>query len=325
MNRSLVLPLLLLVACAPAVMPRTALKSNWGAASCPAEAIAADTSGGGVVYFACQVRRPAHVLANSPPPSYPKIMEWAGAEGDVRMQFVVDTHGAVQPSSVRMQRTSHELFTLAARAALRASRWQPAVRRGRAVSQLVVHTYVYQLAKDSAGPCTPTDSPKTETVVCGHVPPTYRTVPAYRTHQDEPVDQAARIGRLPVLAPLRATGTPCGTALPITAELQRDGIESGVLVRDTLLARTVSLALTADGHAKVLLAMMSDSTGAQRRELETVTVVLGPDGRVLTGSRSAMTSGTPSRASEDRRGGLLPADTAQAIALAAAIRACGRR
>jgi len=108
------------------------------------------------------------------------------------------------------------------------------------------------------------------------------------------------------------------------AELRRQGVTSGVLASDTAISRIVSLAMTADGHAKMLMAMMSDSTGARRREQESVTVFFGADGQVANGSRSAMTSGVPSRLSEDRRAGLLPTDTAQALALATAVRKCGR-
>ncbi|WP_269141201.1 hypothetical protein [Gemmatimonas groenlandica] len=43
------------------------------------------------------------------------------------------------------------------------------------------------------------------------------------------------------------------------------------------------------------------------------------------GTRIAATTGVPARLSEDRRGDLLPTDTAQALALVTAVRACGRR
>lgn len=136
--------------------------------------------------------------------------------------------------------------------------------------------------------------------------------------------QDARIGRLPLLAPLTTTMAKC-RPLPIDEGLRRRGVASGVMASDSVLSRTVSLALTSDGHAKMLIALMSDSTGERRREMETVTVFFDAAGRVVMGSRTAASTGVPARLSEDRRGGLLPSDTAQAIALATAVRACGRR
>ena len=136
--------------------------------------------------------------------------------------------------------------------------------------------------------------------------------------------QAARVGRLPVLAPMRASALHC-QPLPMNADLRRLGVATGVMARDSVLSRTVSLAMTADGRAKLLIAMMSDSTGPKRRELETVTVTFDTAGRVVSGWRHASTRGVPARLSEDRRSDLLPADTASALALANAMRSCGRR
>jgi hypothetical protein len=136
--------------------------------------------------------------------------------------------------------------------------------------------------------------------------------------------QDARIGRLPVLAPLRTAMATC-RPLPVDEGLRRQGVASGVMASDSALSRNVSLALTSDGHAKMLIAMMSDSTGVRRREMEKVTVLFDAAGRVVFGSRTAATTGVPARLSEDRLGGLLPSDTAQALALANALRACGRR
>lgn len=135
--------------------------------------------------------------------------------------------------------------------------------------------------------------------------------------------QAARVGRLPVLAPLSAASTTCRPT-PLNEDMRRQGVTSAVLASDSANSRSVSLVMTSDARPKVLFAMMSDSTGERRREAEIVWVHFDADGRVASGSRSAMTEGVPARLSEDRRAGLLPADTAQAIALANALRACGR-
>ena len=131
--------------------------------------------------------------------------------------------------------------------------------------------------------------------------------------------QPARMGRLPLMEPLRSATIRCRTDLPLTAELRRQGMTSILEATDTVTGRSMSLLLSSGGHTKMLMSMMSDSIGA-RHEIEIVTVFFLPDGRVLRGSRMAMTSGVPARLSEDRRAGLLPADTAGAVALARNIR-----
>ena len=133
--------------------------------------------------------------------------------------------------------------------------------------------------------------------------------------------QVARIGRLPVLAPMRAATTSC-RSLPVNRELRDRGITGGVMARDSVARRLASIGTTANGRVKTLSAMMSDSTGPHRSEMESVFIVFDAEGRVQSGSHSAMTGGTPARLSEDRRGGLLPSDTAQAVALAKALAAC---
>jgi hypothetical protein len=63
---------------------------------------------------------------------------------------------------------------------------------------------------------------------------------------------------------MRASATHC-QPLPVNAEMRRLGVVSGVMARDSVLSRTVSLAMTAEGRATMLIAMMSDSTGPKRR------------------------------------------------------------
>ncbi|MBM3908840.1 MAG: hypothetical protein FJ363_12305 [Gemmatimonadetes bacterium] len=133
--------------------------------------------------------------------------------------------------------------------------------------------------------------------------------------------QAARIGRLPVLAPMRAATTVC-RALSVNAELRKRGITGGVMAQDSGARRLVSIGTTSSGRVRTLHALMSDSTGPKRSEMESVSVRFDAEGRVQAGTHSAMTGGTPARLSEDRRGGLLPSDTAQAVALAAALLKC---
>jgi hypothetical protein len=57
---------------------------------------------------------------------------------------------------------------------------------------------------------------------------------------------------------------------------------------------------------------------AKRRESESITIFFG-NGRPSSGERLALTSGTPSRLSEDRRSPLFPGDTAPAANLARSV------
>lgn len=134
--------------------------------------------------------------------------------------------------------------------------------------------------------------------------------------------QLARIGRLPLLVPLRSGRFGCKTIQP-SAQLQKRGVARTLTVLDTAARRSITLGVTEAKQPHMLMAMVRDETG-QRTESETVSVFFTPDGRVKSGTRLALTGGTPAVRSEDRRAGLLPADTAAAVALAKAMmKACG--
>jgi hypothetical protein len=72
----------------------------------------------------------------------------------------------------------------------------------------------------------------------------------------------------------------------------------------------MSVGLTLSGKVKVVSSDMHTVTD-RRSEGEMVMVFFDNDGNIVRGNRTATTSGMPSRSSEDRRSGLLPADTAQ--------------
>jgi hypothetical protein len=131
--------------------------------------------------------------------------------------------------------------------------------------------------------------------------------------------QAARVGRLPVLAPL-AAGATCSTS-PASGELKQSGIARLLSAKEPAQPRLLSLAVSADGKPKVLTILMGTREG-QRGEGESVTVYFR-DGVIASGARTAYTTGTPARLSDDHHGGLFPSDTAQAKALAhALVRLC---
>ena len=125
--------------------------------------------------------------------------------------------------------------------------------------------------------------------------------------------QPARVGRLPVLAtPIR--GAVCGT-MPVTAELRSSGVDRLFNVDEPGRPRLLTVGVTAAGKPSMLMVMMSTRQG-RRREGESVTVFFGTDGRVLSGDRTAYTTGIPARSSDDRQLGLLGTDSAQAKSLA---------
>jgi hypothetical protein len=128
--------------------------------------------------------------------------------------------------------------------------------------------------------------------------------------------QAARVGRLALLAP-PAAGATCST-IPASAALQHSGMARILNVDEPARPRLLSLGVTAAGKARFLTVMMSTRDG-RRGEGESVTVFFGDNGAIVRGDRSAYTTGTPARRSEDRRLGLLPADSARAQAMARAL------
>jgi hypothetical protein len=90
------------------------------------------------VFTAEQVERPA-VLDSSSVPSieYPPALRAAGTGGVVVAEFVVDSAGLAEPGYFGAVSATDPLFTSAVRGALGSLRFRPALRRGRAVRQVV--------------------------------------------------------------------------------------------------------------------------------------------------------------------------------------------
>lgn len=101
---------------------------------------------GGAPWHASQVEVAAALAPRSPTPRYPEALRRAQVEGVVRMAFVVDTLGRVEPSSVRVVSSAHALFEAAVRAALPRLRFSPARVGGRPVRQLVEFPVAFTLA-----------------------------------------------------------------------------------------------------------------------------------------------------------------------------------
>jgi protein TonB len=97
--------------------------------------------------FEFQVEKPAMASPGSPNPRYPDILRSAGVEGEVLVQFVVDTLGRAEVGTFKVLRTSHELFAAAVRNTLPNMRFIPAEVGGRKVKQLVQQPFVFAIQK----------------------------------------------------------------------------------------------------------------------------------------------------------------------------------
>jgi protein TonB len=76
-----------------------------------------------------------HVLTQGRP-RYPEALRSAGVDGRVLVQFSVDTTGRVDPASVKILESTHDLFSRAVRDALGSFRFRPAEVGGRRVAAL---------------------------------------------------------------------------------------------------------------------------------------------------------------------------------------------
>lgn len=98
-------------------------------------------------YFEFQVEKPVVQAPGSTGPRYPDILRSAGVEGEVLAQFVVDTTGKAERGSLKILKTTHELFAQAVQNALPNMKFIPAEVGGRRVKQLVQQPFTFQIAK----------------------------------------------------------------------------------------------------------------------------------------------------------------------------------
>jgi hypothetical protein len=136
-----------------------------------------------------------------------------------------------------------------------------------------------------------------------------------------PAQVPPETGRLPLLADLPARGGRCRAAAASGA-LLRSGHSQVMSWTGGSPERLVGITVDSAGRPRSLNVMMSVPAGGRtRREGESISAFLDARGRVERGDRRFYTLGTPARLSEDRRGGLLPGDSARALVLARAVAA----
>ena len=76
------------------------------------------------------------ILVSQPAPRYPGALETLGIEGQVMVEFVIDTTGRVQPLTIRILKSTHPDFAAAARVAVEGAIFRAAHLSAHAVRQL---------------------------------------------------------------------------------------------------------------------------------------------------------------------------------------------
>jgi protein TonB len=98
-------------------------------------------------YFEFQVEKPVVPAPGSTSPRYPDMLRQAGVEGEVLAQFVVDTTGRAEPATLKILKSSHDLFIQSVKNALPQMKFIPAEVGGRKVKQLVQQPFSFSIAK----------------------------------------------------------------------------------------------------------------------------------------------------------------------------------
>ena len=98
-------------------------------------------------YFEFQVEQPVAPAAGSAQPRYPDMLRRAKVEGEVLAQFVVNQDGRADVRSLKILKSSHDLFTQAIRNALPQMRFSPALVGGKAVRQLVQQPFSFSISR----------------------------------------------------------------------------------------------------------------------------------------------------------------------------------
>ena len=94
-----------------------------------------------------QVEKTAVPARGSSAPRYPDALRLGGVEGEVLVQFVVDTAGRAEVSSFKVLKSSNDQFTRAVENALPLMRFVPAEVGGRKVRQLVQQPFTFSIAR----------------------------------------------------------------------------------------------------------------------------------------------------------------------------------
>jgi TonB family protein len=101
-------------------------------------------------YFEFQVEQQAAPNPNNPRPRYPDLLRSAHVEGEVLVQFVVDTTGRPDASTLKVLKSDHDLFTTSVKMVVPMMKFSPARVGGKAVKQLVQMPFQFSLSHSTA-------------------------------------------------------------------------------------------------------------------------------------------------------------------------------
>ena len=116
------------------------------APSSPGSATASTAQAASIPFYSPEGAKPVAQLPGSAAPRYPTSLRSAHVEGEVLVSFVVDTSGLVVPGSLRVMRSTDDLFAEAVRATASSMRFAPAELNGRKVRQLVQQIFFFDVA-----------------------------------------------------------------------------------------------------------------------------------------------------------------------------------
>jgi TonB family protein len=106
-------------------------------------------------YFEFQVEKHASLLPGSLGPRYPDMLRSSNVQGDVLVEFVVDTMGRADTTTIRVIRSTHDMFTASVRAILPQLQFSPAEVAKRKVKQLVQMPFEFHLTPATKPPAKP--------------------------------------------------------------------------------------------------------------------------------------------------------------------------
>jgi TonB family protein len=98
-------------------------------------------------YFEFEVQKQVQTMPHSPQPRYPADLKAANIEGEVLVQFVVDTTGRAELHTFKVLRSSDIGFAYAVRRVLPDMRFYPAEIGGRKVRQMVQQPFTFALTR----------------------------------------------------------------------------------------------------------------------------------------------------------------------------------
>ena len=99
------------------------------------------------VLAAAEVDDPA-VVVHQPSPRYPPVLQQAGVDGRVLVEFIIDTTGHMEAASLRVLQSSNPGFTAAAGESVRRSLFRPARVHGSPVRQRTIQSIAFRIVPE---------------------------------------------------------------------------------------------------------------------------------------------------------------------------------